>query len=58
MPTGEALAALGHHVRSARARPVRVGLPVREAAVEEVWAWPAGDERGLNMDPLQFQKLL
>lgn len=44
MSTREALAALVHHVLLPGARQVGVGLPVGEAAVEEVWAWPAHDQ--------------
>lgn len=40
MSTREALAALIHHVLLPCARQVGMGLPVGEAAVEEVWAWP------------------
>lgn len=57
MSTGEALAALIHHVLISCARQVMMGLPVGEATVEEVWAWPARNKRGLNVDHLQLQKL-
>lgn len=40
MATGEALAALIHHGLVSCAHQVSTGLPIREAAVEEVWAWP------------------
>lgn len=40
MATGEALAALLHHGLVSCAHQVSTGLPIREAAVEEVWAWP------------------
>lgn len=41
MSTGEALSALVHHILVPRARQIRMGQPIREAAVEEVWAGPA-----------------
>lgn len=41
MSTREALTALIHHVLISRAHQVRMGLPIREAAVEEIWAWPS-----------------
>jgi len=41
MSTREALAALIHHVLLPCALQVGLGLPIGEAAVEEVWAWPA-----------------
>lgn len=50
MSTGEALAALIHHVLISCARQVMMGLPIGEATVEEVWAWPARNKRGLNVD--------
>lgn len=50
MSTREALAALIHHVLLPRARQVGMGLPIREAAVEEVWAWP----EKTNMVPTQI----
>ena len=53
MATGEALTALIHHVLISRARQVRMGLPIREATVEEVGAWPGRNEHGLNSDYLQ-----
>jgi len=40
MSTREALAALIHHVLLPCALQVGLGLPIGEAAVEEVWAWP------------------
>lgn len=40
MATGEALTALIHHGLVSCAHQVSMGLPIREAAVEEVWAWP------------------
>lgn len=48
MSTREALTALIHHVLISRAHQVSMGLPIREAAVEEVWAWPGRNEHGLN----------
>lgn len=51
MSTGEALAPLVHHVLLPGARQVRMGLPIREAAVEEVWAWP---EKEPNMVSTQI----
>lgn len=54
---GKALAALIHHVLISGARQVRTGLPIREATVEEVWAWPGRYEHGLNSGCLQLQKL-
>lgn len=41
MSTGEALTTLIHYILISCARQVRMGLPIREASVEEVWAWPA-----------------
>lgn len=40
MSTGEALSALVHHILVPRARQIRMGQPIGEAAVEEVWAGP------------------
>lgn len=48
MSTREALTALIHHVLISCAHQVRMGLPIREAAVEEIGAWPTGNEHGLN----------
>ncbi|KAB1257481.1 hypothetical protein Cadr_000026454 [Camelus dromedarius] len=46
MSTGEALPALVHHILIPRAHQVRAGLPVGEAAVEEVRAWPGRNKQG------------
>lgn len=58
MSTREALTALVHHIFVSRAHQVRMGLPVREAAVEEVGPWPGRNEYGPYTDHLRLQKFI
>lgn len=58
MSTREALTALSHHILVSRAHQVRMRLPVREAAVEEVGPWPGREECGPHTDQLRPQKLI
>lgn len=54
VPAGKAFASLSHHAGVTRAGQLCVHPSVREAAIEEVWPWPAHHElQGVGEDPVE-----